>query len=49
MSEIALPQIRGALLGAFSLSFGLGQLANAVGLQILVKVCRKQRRVFAFR
>lgn len=38
MSEIALPQVRGALLGAFALSFGLGQLFNAVGFQILAEV-----------
>lgn len=37
MSEIAITQIRGSMLAAFSLSFGLGQLFNAVGLQILVK------------
>lgn len=38
MSEIAMPQVRGALLGAFALSFGLGQLFNAVGFQILAEV-----------
>lgn len=38
MSEIAMPQVRGALLAAFSLSFGLGQLFNAVGFQILAEV-----------
>ena len=40
MSEIAMPQVRGALLAAFSLSFGLGQLFNAVGFQILAEVRR---------
>lgn len=38
MSEIAMPQVRGALLSAFALSFGLGQLFNAVGFQILAEV-----------
>jgi len=38
MSEIAITQVRGSLLGSFSFSFGLGNLFNAVGLQILAKV-----------
>jgi len=38
MSEIAIPQVRGALLSSFALSFGLGQLLNAVGFQILAEV-----------
>ena len=38
MSEIAITQIRGAMLGAFSFSFALGQLFSAVGLQILNEV-----------
>jgi hypothetical protein len=37
MSEIAIPQVRGALLSSFALSFGLGQLLNAVGFQILAE------------
>lgn len=41
MSEIAMPQVRGALLGAFALSFGLGQLFNAVGFQILAEVSQQ--------
>lgn len=35
MSEIALPQFRGALLAAFSMAFALGQVFLAVGLKIL--------------
>lgn len=35
MSEIAMPQFRGALLGCFSLSFALGQVFLAVGLKVL--------------
>lgn len=35
MSEIAMPQFRGALLGAFSLAFALGQLFLALGLKTL--------------
>jgi MFS family permease len=35
MSEIALPQFRGALLAAFSMAFALGQLFLAVGLKAL--------------
>jgi formylmethanofuran dehydrogenase subunit A len=37
MSEIAISQVRGALLSSFALSFGLGQLLNAVGFQILAE------------
>jgi MFS family permease len=35
MSETAMPQFRGALLGSFSLFFAIGQLFLAVGLKIL--------------
>ncbi|KAH7143442.1 general substrate transporter [Dactylonectria macrodidyma] len=35
MSEIAMPQFRGALLGSFSLAFALGQVFLAIGLKIL--------------
>jgi MFS family permease len=35
MSEIALPQFRGALLAAFSMAFTLGQVFLAVGLEVL--------------
>ncbi|KAI8224198.1 Alpha-glucosides permease MPH3 [Colletotrichum sp. SAR 10_86] len=35
MSEIAMPQFRGALLGSFSLAFSLGQVFLAIGLKIL--------------
>ncbi|KAH7385141.1 general substrate transporter [Cadophora sp. MPI-SDFR-AT-0126] len=35
MSEIALPQFRGALLAAFSMAFALGQVFLAVGLKLL--------------
>ncbi|KAH7039567.1 general substrate transporter [Microdochium trichocladiopsis] len=35
MSEISLPQFRGALLGAFSLGFALGQVFLAVAFKIL--------------
>lgn len=35
LSEIAVTQIRGALLGAFALCFALGQFFIAVGLQII--------------
>lgn len=35
MSEIAIAPIRGAMLGAFSFTFALGQFFNAIGLQIL--------------
>lgn len=35
MSETAMPQFRGALLGSFSLFLAMGQLFMAVGLQIL--------------
>jgi len=38
LSEIAITQVRGSLLGSYSLAFGLGNLFNAVGLQILVEV-----------
>lgn len=35
MSEVALPQFRGALLGSFSLAFALGQVFLAIALKIL--------------
>jgi MFS family permease len=35
MSEVALPQFRGALLAAFSLAFSLGQLFLAIGLKVV--------------
>jgi hypothetical protein len=35
LSEIALPQMRGSLLATFSLTFALGQLFCAIGLQVL--------------
>ncbi|KAJ0315177.1 hypothetical protein Brms1b_006290 [Colletotrichum noveboracense] len=35
MSEIAMPQFRGALLGSFSLAFSLGQVFLTIGLKIL--------------
>lgn len=35
MSEVALPQFRGALLAAFSMAFALGQVFLAVGLKVL--------------
>lgn len=35
MSEMALPQFRGALLAAFSMAFALGQVFLAVGLKVL--------------
>lgn len=35
MSEVAMPQFRGALLGAFSLAFALGQLFLALALKAL--------------
>ncbi|KAL2752048.1 hypothetical protein ACRALDRAFT_1083634 [Sodiomyces alcalophilus JCM 7366] len=35
MSEMALPQFRGALLGSFSLFFALGQVFLAIGLKVL--------------
>ena len=35
MSEVAITQMRGAQLGAFSLSFAFGQFFSAVGLQVL--------------
>lgn len=35
LSETALPQFRGALLGGFSLFFAIGQLFLAIGLKIL--------------
>jgi hypothetical protein len=35
MSEIALPQFRGALLAAFSMAFALGQVFLAIGLKVL--------------
>jgi MFS family permease len=47
MSEIALPQFRGALLGAFSLSFALGQVFLAIGLKALDATSPMQfRRIF---
>ena len=33
-----MPQVRGALLSAFALSFALGQFANAIGFQVLSEV-----------
>lgn len=38
LSEIALPQIRGGLLGVFSLMFAIGQLGIAIGLQVIFRV-----------
>jgi MFS family permease len=35
LSEMALPQFRGALLGSFSLAFALGQVFLAIALKIL--------------
>lgn len=35
MSEIAMPQFRGALLSAFSLGFALGQVFLAIGFKVL--------------
>ena len=35
LSEMALPQFRGALLGSFALLYALGQVFLAVGLKIL--------------
>ncbi|KAH7073250.1 general substrate transporter [Paraphoma chrysanthemicola] len=35
LSEIAMPQFRGALLAAFSMAFALGQLFLAIGLKVL--------------
>ncbi|KAG5747361.1 hypothetical protein H9Q70_009954 [Fusarium xylarioides] len=35
MSEVALPQFRGALLGSFSLAFALGQVFLAIALKVL--------------
>ncbi|KAM0335047.1 hypothetical protein ACHAQA_000081 [Verticillium albo-atrum] len=35
MSEVAMPQFRGALLSSFSLAFALGQVFLAIGLKIL--------------
>lgn len=35
MSEVSMPQFRGALLGSFSFFFGLGQLFLAIGLKVL--------------
>ncbi|KAF6818846.1 sugar transporter [Colletotrichum plurivorum] len=35
MSEIAMPQFRGALLASFSLAFSLGQVFLAIGLKVL--------------
>jgi hypothetical protein len=47
MSEIALPQFRGALLAAFSMAFALGQVFLAVGLKILEETEPLQfRRMF---
>ncbi|KAH6876392.1 general substrate transporter [Thelonectria olida] len=37
MSEIAMPQFRGALLGSFSLAFALGQVFLAIALKVLVE------------
>jgi MFS family permease len=47
MSEIALPQFRGALLAAFSMAFALGQVFLAVGLKVLEETePTKFRRMF---
>jgi len=47
MSEIVLPQFRGAMLGAFSLSFALGQVFLAIGLKTLDVTAQLQfRRIF---
>ncbi|KAK5048260.1 hypothetical protein LTR84_005930 [Exophiala bonariae] len=47
MSEIALPQFRGAMLGAFSLAFALGQVFLAIGLKTLDVTAPYQfRRMF---
>ena len=46
MSEIAISQVRGALLSSFALSFGLGQFLNAVGFQILAEVRRQLGQAF---
>jgi MFS family permease len=40
-SEIAMPQMRGAALSAYAFSFALGQLAAAIGLQIIAVVSRR--------
>ncbi|KAF5559111.1 general substrate transporter [Fusarium phyllophilum] len=44
MSEVALPQFRGALLGSFSLAFALGQVFLAIALKVL-----KETNPMAFR
>jgi MFS family permease len=41
LSEMAITQVRGALLGAFAMSFALGQFYIAMGLQIVFIVSRK--------
>ncbi|KAH3904725.1 hypothetical protein HBI56_213670 [Parastagonospora nodorum] len=47
MSEIAMPQFRGALLAAFSMAFALGQVFLAVGLKVLEETePLKFRRMF---
>ncbi|KAH7353178.1 general substrate transporter [Pyrenochaeta sp. MPI-SDFR-AT-0127] len=47
LSEIALPQFRGALLAAFSMAFALGQVFLAVGLKVLEETDPvKFRRMF---
>lgn len=47
MSEVALPQFRGALLAAFSMAFALGQVFLAVGLKVLNETEPMQfRRMF---
>jgi hypothetical protein len=47
MSEIAMPQFRGTLLSAFSLSFAFGQLFLAIGLKVLnVTAPLEFRRIF---
>jgi hypothetical protein len=47
MSEIAMPQFRGALLAAFSMAFALGQVFLAVGLKVLEETEPLQfRRMF---
>jgi hypothetical protein len=47
MSEMAMPQFRGALLAAFSMAFALGQVFLAVGLKTLEETAPMQfRRMF---
>jgi hypothetical protein len=47
MSDMALPQFRGAFLAAFSMAFALGQVFLAVGLKVLEQTNRlKFRHMF---